>query len=879
MAQHNPNSERKNAAVKIVKDNPDIAAKISKLVIDRSNVSNKKRNTLKNYSVDKLKSQSDSTIGRIHNIENNLQLFPDMDLAMQILVSSVLSPKDMVGRDLLYSLDNPEFPAEIANAMLETLKTTMNKHYKFKNKLYSLLYDALFITGSYPMAVLPESSIDRVINSNLKLSHESLSDTFDQNSNIVSMGLLGGPEKPSEYVNFISNEGSSPIYNKAFSSGILHQESSTSKGTKLDLGIEVYDNFNMLKLPNLTRYQIKNSVKDRVFNNRVNIGAESNNTKLNFAELFNTHQDKQEPQINMTSNKFNYRDSIGRPLVAKIPSESVIPIHVPGDPETHLAYFILMDETHNPITKNNAGDITSEGLDKLIKESSSSSTSSSSSGSSSSVSSYLVEKARKNITGNKTDYAPLDDISSIFSEIIIENLQNRLINGIYGRASEVTTSDDINRVMLYRTLKNKKTKVLLVPYEIFSYFAYKYYSNGQGKTMLADTMIISNMRAILMFAKLAKTLKNSISVTSVNLKLAEHDPDPVKSIERVMANVLATRQQSLPIGIMNPSDLVDWVHRAGFEFNFTGHPGLPDMELEFDHKNPGHILPDDGMDDDLRKQNIMSMGLTPEMVDEGFGADFAATIINNNLLLTKRVIQIQDIFNPQLTEHHRRIIEADPVLQNELLEIIRPKIKDILKALKNSEKSKDINKENIGQYVLDEFIKSIVVELPKPDTASLATLTQQYNEYSTALDSALEAWVTEEMIDRELAGDLGYNTRAIISTIKAYFLRKWQSENNYMAELTNIILSDEEGKPLLDLKSINDTHIKSLINSFGNYIKNMKKVSNKANEKINKVDEPEPVVEPTEKDAHADELNADSVDDEDTDNANVGGLNNGDYAL
>jgi hypothetical protein len=168
--------------------------------------------------------------------------------------------------------------------------------------------------------------------------------------------------------------------------------------------------------------------------------------------------------------------------------------------------------------------------------------------------------------------------------------------------------------------------------EFVSYFAFDYYENGIGKSLLDNLKIITSIRAILMFARVMAHLKSSINITTVNLTLDEHDPDPQRTVEIAIHEVLRMRQQYFPLGINSPTDLVDWVQRAGVEFSFEGHPGLPNTKFDFDIKNMQHTIPPSDFEEELRKQTYMALGLSPETVDNGFNSEFATTVVANNIL-------------------------------------------------------------------------------------------------------------------------------------------------------------------------------------------------------------------------------------------------------
>ena len=113
----------------------------------------------------------------------------------------------------------------------------------------------------------------------------------------------------------------------------------------------------------------------------------------------------------------------------------------------------------------------------------------------------------------------------------------------------------------------------------------------------------------------------------------------MKDIEMATDLISKTRQQYFPLGANSAPELLDWIHRAGFELHFEGHPALPQTKFQFNTKNFDRTEPNADLDEGLRKQTYMAFGLSPELLDTGFDAEFAATVTANNILLSKRTMQ------------------------------------------------------------------------------------------------------------------------------------------------------------------------------------------------------------------------------------------------
>lgn len=88
------NSGEKYPALDLVKKNPELAVVMSKMIKSKMpnevDISNKE--THYNLNQGQIKSISDRIQNRIKDNESIMQLFPDIELATQILISSILSP-------------------------------------------------------------------------------------------------------------------------------------------------------------------------------------------------------------------------------------------------------------------------------------------------------------------------------------------------------------------------------------------------------------------------------------------------------------------------------------------------------------------------------------------------------------------------------------------------------------------------------------------------------------------------------------------------------------------------------------------------------------------------------------------------------------------
>jgi hypothetical protein len=135
--------------------------------------------------------------------------------------------------------------------------------------------------------------------------------------------------------------------------------------------------------------------------------------------------------------------------------------------------------------------------------------------------------------------------------------------------------------------------------------------------------------------------------------------------------------------------------------------------------------------------------------------------------------------------------------------------------------------------LLNGFIESLAIDLPRPDITTLENQSQAFQHYSESLDAALEAWINSDILNDVTSGELGSHTDMLKATYKSYFLRKWMAENGYMTELTDIVMADEDGNAMIDLAAIMKDHIEGLTRSGVEYIAALKPMIDAANMDLN----------------------------------------------
>lgn len=827
---------------------PEIAALASKMVPEVGNqrfgaaymsTSGRRDRPLQAPDMGLLQRISDLTANDVSDAQTIFQLLPETELAMQILVSSILAPKDLVTTSVNFSLETNRFNSELAGSMLNVITDHFEKIYKIKDLLKPCLEDALFLTGSYPLLILPESSIDRAINNPGRIAMESLRDDFTPEGAVRNMGFLGNPKqddpKSTSKLNFaLEALGETTGYDPKVKDGCYG----------LEAYVEIVDNFNILKMSALQQRVTKDKTQ-QLLQRRNHTALRGSNAKVSQEQYtasmeaytigqsmgygsprdtMRTHQ----PITMITPARDIRRATIGHPLVLKLPAESTIPVHQPSNPEKHLGYFVLLDGLGNPLNSVSQRDFYADMANSLNP--------------SSSMGSQLLQQAKRGIQGQATDRQhEIDEMARIYGSFLEKELMERLRAGIYGQQVEMTAPAEVYRVMLARACQQKQTQVLYVPAEMMTYIAFDYNKYGIGQSLLQKSKILGGIRVLNLFAETMGSIKNAINRTRLGITLDPEDPNPGHTVEFLMGEYAKTRQGSFPLGATNPTDVISYLQNASVDVEVTGNTRWPEVKFEVTERQSNRTRPEEAMTDSLRDRHLMSMGLSPDMVDAGHNAEFATSVLANNLLLAKRVLTYQGQLEEFLRDFTKKYILADGYLMDELRQLIKENIKKLTKEQQKSQELSDQAKnervaltegpkvaatptaipstESINEQlenledmhqdaVIMEFLQCVMVSLPKPDMATVASQMTAYENQENAYEKALGAYINESYLESHGLGSMKDLVAPTKEAVKAELMRRWMRDNNVLPELHDLLTGEEDERP--DIFNNLTEHVKSM---------------------------------------------------------------------
>lgn len=859
---------KKFHVLQLVRRDPETAAMLAKLVPSTNppQYNQEGQREITQPNLYEFRNAAEQTARNVNDAETVMGLLPDMELAQQVLVASIGSPKDMMSIDLTFTPPEGLMPPDVSGALIDRYRRHFEQVHKIKALIPEILRAALFRTGSYPIAVIPENSVDAVINGEQRLSMEALSEHIYADGTIRPLGILGPVQKsaPTEQrMTSISAESFADWRFNGWESRHVGQVrfelGFTQPLPQEDVFLSVTDNPTVLKIPEIKQKIRERRILDSLRSpalEAVGYGREMSIAEMNDRELtgvlYRNRQYGYQPIASVKTQEQLTRRTVGSPLTMHIPSEAVIPVHVPGTPEHQVGFFVLLDMEGHPIVRQAITDSYQQMTQQL--------------NTGGSFPSAMINKVKSQMEGfNFTNRESLDYSARVYGDMIEQDLLARLRNGVYGSGVEIARREEVYRVMFARALAKQNSQLLFIPAEFMTYFAFRFNENGIGESLLDEIRILNGLRTTLLFSNVMAGVRNSIARTDVKIKLDEEDPNPEKTMETIMNETARLRSNQMPVGISSPYDVLDFIARAGFNFVVEGHPGYPDVNIDFGEKNTSYAKPDTDLEDNLRKRALMKVGTPPELIDTASQPEFATSIVTSNTLMSKRVMQLQDEFHPQLAAHMRIHVMNTAETMADLKQILRDNFTKLKFSREDRQDARQYShnppdrkaevpvvtnrpelpagdrnvgeqqKEYLVEQILVEFLMNVEVSLPRPNSSTLENQVTALETYTKALEAGLEAWISEKFFNVDTAGDVAAKIETLKEVAKAYFVRLYMIENGMLPELAQLTTMDEDGKPLVDVFKMQTEHIEQLQKAFGDFFKGLLPITNRANEKFKTV--------------------------------------------
>ena len=797
---------------------------VKKKMVRDPNAVSKRDYATDQYDIDIDRTALENTIHdtalSISEAKNQLDALPNLGLTKDVIISSVLSPNDMMSTELNYANDSDLF-GDLEASLTTVIKDYFDDIYELPNLLSPWLETSLFIEGALALAVVPESAIDHAINTNLKITQESISSEFDDSGNPISVGNLRTPRYLKNNTKRSRNTTGLSLESFSVDADVTYINTVGTASNKWDIGVRVTDNPNVLKMPMINN-KIRQDKLAEIYGSR-GFGVEnfkSNMFKPNSSgELYPDRITNAKPIITLKTLDDLEKKTLGHPVVFEFPTEAVIPVYSPADPSEHVCYFLAVDENGNPIRMDQNHD-QFRSMEQNFAN-----------GQNTNAASSLMSTAT---AMGMTDIKNIDEqgaaaMANLYSRVIEQDLVQRMDSGgFHGRDLKLGKANELYKLMFVRALAQMNTQLVFIPKELMTYIAFDYKANGVGRSLLDKTKILGSLRMVEVMTSAIANTKSSIDHRVINIEIDPEDPDPMKRVQQYLHEFQRSTKAAFPMGVNSFADITDYLQRAGVQVKVSGHEGMPDMGMEVNNQRMDYNKPDDEYREKLDKDHIMAMGAPPESIRSAEDIQFATNIISGNVYFAKISMWRQKIFSGHLSDHLRKYTRNSEPLMSEITSLIKENRASLTK----------IDEKYSDEAIAIVFANNISVSLPKPDMAQNMMQLEAFEKYMQTLDMALPAFVSEDLFaDVNLGEKIGPAMTHIISVLKAHFMRKWLIDNNVLPELFDLVSNTVDASERFDFLKDHDKRLDDLAPAVRDYLVKAIKRSNFSDGVIEKAEE------------------------------------------
>lgn len=734
------------------------------------------------------------------DIRNIFKILPWMHLPREILISSIVSPGDMAEIVLNISNSLEGLSPSLSSKLDKTLKDFFFDEVSLESKIYDWVDEAMVSVGAHPIMIIPEASLDKIINGELQdTSFESVASYGNEfvDGWYRSKGILGVPLNTPKKMEYVSFE--SAIRAGHSNAKDMHtikypvKCNKTNKVLNLNSNFIVTDNLAAFRKPFVDEVMQSKaiekaygttafeSIKNKFYSDmdiKKQFFRKPKSTKVNRLEV-----------VPITKAEANLE--LGHPLTYHLPSESVVPIFVPGDSSNHTHYLVIADRKGYPVSYLNPSDYYQE-VRGLMEGGDSSS-------------GEVIRMAKQALGGNShVNNADIDRLTQLHSNIIETDIINRIRTGLTGGEVDFNMPTTVKRLMLARALANKRTTLIVVPADYMIYMAYKFNEFGVGTSILEDGKDWLAQTAAVHVAHVLGSIQNAIPGKDINIEIDPDDGTPAETAAFMAQEALALQYREFPYSIGSAAGLTEQLQLSGFNINVSGNPRYPETKATVSARDSSQVDIDTSFKESLDNDIIKLFGLTTEMVSNVDQPDFATTAVNNSLMLLKRVMVAQAKTNPFLTDYVRLFTYNSGILLKRLIDIVEDNKRDMPEGYSNV------------LELVEGYINSVTCKLPKPQTDNLTKQAEALEELDKALDVFLDAHFKEEYLAGFDNPALEAAFTVLRESFKGMLMRKWMRDRGIFRDL-DIFTTAEDGSMLASLNEEMVNYTTVMRESIGDY--------------------------------------------------------------
>lgn len=745
------------------------------------------------------------------------KLAPEIEQSKILVSSSIMSPNDLQDGEFIFSFndipaleDDPDLLKEVTELYNQYFNNVLN----LGIKSYDWIGDAMYVSGAKCLLILPiatqielrhRSQKEANANGyNAEFGFESFKEFSKGNddylfsgkrlsladylkgynpsiSNLVPSMESFGVKTPTEYCSTDKLEQCAKVdpsyrnrYGSSYVTGIenmvINLKAKMSEG---DI-IRITENTDSFRYINTS----KETVEEDIW------------SKLAAKYGFNNRPVREEMVV-LKANPSNYKHR-GHPTLIELPTEAVIPIFIPGAPNEHLGYFVMLDEHGQPLTANESRAATD--------------TTGCAGGSSAATFEAIFGTSCCNASyfNQNNDYTQMGNL--IFNNLLDSYIRTRMKGILHRDDLQLSRFNALSTILFQRTLESKETTIVFVPPMLMHYFAFDYDKHtGCGKSKTSDIQFILSLRTTLMMANVVSAVNDAIEHKKIEFGVDDKNAN-VEAIMELIANIFIEKNKLN--GSIDPSEIMRDMYSNSLTIIPKGLPGLSDISVDVQSAQGGSARVDDQTIEQLNNLLVAQLDVPSAALNQLNEPEYARSLVVGNLFFAKKITRYQRIWCKLMSEFIRVYTLVDipfqEALKKKLALSVKHKVKEDLPDAVAKMKKYNPNEYDDLNDLPTVILNSVSVSLPKPNIVVDKTQFEEISNYINNLQTVADKFFNQEMIPSEDS-----LAQSSLPLVKA----KWISEqvSKFITEVGSFKMCD-----IPNLDEIDPSELTSYIQIFQN---------------------------------------------------------------
>ena len=728
-------------------------------------------------------------------------LTPEIERSAEIMVSSIMSPTDLQSGTINIVCDGTDLGEEIETKVGEELTDYFNNTVELGDLVYKYTKDALYGAGSAAILILPPKNI------------ENLNKAVDLD--LVKAGVLKSSFRPSQSLSADSSPFTVSSESTIFSSteALISDKQKDLSNIQADIehdllaSLESSNPFSTLKPEDIITKSkdARNKILELFRANKGYVVMSSDITSLRKGkDRFNDATDKLSKEVEkhflLDKNAPTYvidseldRDINKNPAIIELPTNAVVPVIVPGSPNKHIGYFILVDQWGNPMIEGEGFNPPGFGPKKLTE---------------SATQAAFGSPNLYRFGSTITDEQRYDITNTIFGLTLKHLLESKLTDlGLDG--TRLGEYDAFTSCMFRNLLIRKKCVLVFVPEPLMVYFRFDHRQDGTGKSITESMNTLLSLRTVLLMSYIMAATENSIDNKIISVNVDEKQTNIQQYLDIVRNAYIAKKMMRFDI---NPLTVQQDLIQKSLTILPKGVRGLPEsLDVQTEHRSTNAVSPDDNLMEKLTNWLITALQVPHSALNHLSENEYSRSVATSNMFFSNNVRGKQKIVIRHSTKFIRLYAKYSPYIREKIYNILKTSEKTAKQASSEADNqppksnlSVETNEDTI-QANIQKIIKSIRTNLPAP---RIVVAKAQYEEIEKYLDTAekiCDFIYSEDMIAGEKTQELSDTLKMLRSVIRSSMVRDF---------IDNIGFQSSYDLPFPD--DINFNNVKELIQLLSN---------------------------------------------------------------